>query len=136
MKRWFIPVLATCLWACASGQQTPSASTSMSMAPTARILMCPDLDRRDVFFCPASERALPACSFNRENYRIIGDIDVAKTGTSGYDREVYDAFVDRARRLKPDAIIEFRREQRRGSNVWRLQGRAIEFLNPSCKTPR
>jgi hypothetical protein len=99
--------------------------------------MCPDLDMRDTFYCDTAQARRPEnrpeCALIPANYKKLGDIDVAKTGSSGDDREVLLAFADRARRLKPDAVIEFRQEQRRGSYVWRLQGLAIQFNNPACK---
>jgi hypothetical protein len=96
--------------------------------------MCPDFGLRE-FDCPTAERRKPECVTNRTNYKYLGDVMAAKTGASTDDREVYAEFAERARRLKPDAIIEVRREQRPGSNVWQLHGRAVTFLDPTCKSP-
>ena len=72
---------------------------------------------------------------NQANYKLLGNVEAASTGVSDTERDVFMVFAERARRLKPDAIIEVRREQRPGSNVWRLLGRAVTFHDPSCKSP-
>lgn len=132
MKYHRLPILAACLAACASSQP----STVTSEVPVARIQMCPDLGLRDVFDCQEGRRtAATECMFNPASHKFLGNIEAASTGVSSSERDVYLAFADRARRLKPDAIIEVRREQRPGSNVWRLRGRAVTFLDPKCKAP-
>ena len=127
-----VPTLAFFLAACASQSQSVPAEAT---APLALIQMCPDLDRRDVFDCRAAERRRPECTLNPAKYKLLGNIDIASTGVSTDERDVYAAFAERARRLKPDAVIEVSREQRPGSNVWRLRGRAVTFLAPSCRNP-
>jgi hypothetical protein len=131
MMNRLLPLIACCLAACASGSQP---APSVIAEPVARIQMCPDFGLRE-FDCPTAERRRPECVTNRTNYKFLGDVMAAKTGASTDDREVYAEFAERARRLKPDAIIEVRREQRPGSNVWQLHGRAVTFLDPTCKSP-
>jgi hypothetical protein len=131
MTKRLLLLIACCLSACASGSQP---EPSVTAAPMARIQMCPDFGLRE-FDCPTAERRKLECTTNRTNYKFLGDVVAAKTGASTDDREVYAEFAVRASRLKPDAIIEVRREQRPGSNVWQLHGRAVTFLDPTCKSP-
>jgi hypothetical protein len=84
--------------------------------------------------CQASQRRPPECT-HQSSYKFLGNIESSSTGVSSNEREVYVTFAERARRLKADAVLEVRREQRSGSNVWRLTGRAISFNDPSCRSP-
>jgi len=135
MKCRLFPIFAACLTACASAKQpTPRASDVAGEVAPARIQMCPDLGLRE-FDCPAAMRRRDDCTINQANYKYLGMVEASSTGISSTEREVFISFAERARRLKADAVIEVRREQRPGSYVWRLTGRAITFLDPSCKTP-
>ena len=96
--------------------------------------MCPDLGLRE-FDCPAAMRRREDCTINQANYKYLGMVEASSTGVSSNEREVFMSFAERARRLKAHAVIDVRREQRPGSNVWRLTGRAVTFVDPSCKTP-
>lgn len=96
--------------------------------------MCHDLGLRE-FNCPAAMRRREDCTINQANYKDLGMVEAASTGVTSTEREVFMPFAERARRLKADAVIEVRREPRPGSNVWRLTGRAVTFLDPPCKTP-
>lgn len=130
-----LPLLAVCLTACASAkQQAPVATNVAGEVAPARIQMCPDLGLRELD-CQAAERRKPECAINQANYKFLGIIESSSTGVTSTEREVFITFAERARRLKADAIIEVRREQRPGSNVWRLTGRAVTFLDPTCKSP-
>lgn len=128
-------VFAACLMACASAKQTAEvASPVVGGVAAARIQMCPDLGLRE-FDCAAAMRRREDCTINQANYQYLGMVEASSTGVSSNEREVFMSFAERARRLKADAVIEVRREQRPGSNVWRLTGRAVTFLDQSCKTP-
>ena len=135
MKYLLVPMFAACLTACASAKQPAEVATPVAgEVAAARIQMCPDLALRELD-CQAAMRRRDDCTINQANYKYLGMVEASSTGVSSSEREVFISFAERARRLKADAVIEVRREQRPGSYVWRLTGRAITFLDPSCKTP-
>ena len=126
---------AALVTACAAAKQpAPVATAVPGEVAAARIQMCPDLGLRE-FDCPAAMRRREDCTINQANYKYLGMVDASSTGVFSTEREVFVSFAESARRLKADAVIDVRREQRPGSNVWRLTGRAVTFLDPACKNP-